>query len=84
MFMEETIGDRINTKRAEHILDYGAATVAAACPFCTTMLKDGPMDKQSAIVVKDIAELLMAAEGSGQLSKHGRSITYLDGIRLNI
>ena len=35
-----------------------AATVAAACPFCATMLSDGLMDKESAIVVKDIAELV--------------------------
>ncbi|MEJ2155525.1 MAG: (Fe-S)-binding protein [Desulfobacteraceae bacterium] len=58
MFMEETLGQRINVDRAEEVMRTGAATVAAACPFCATMLSDGLMDKESAIVVKDIAELV--------------------------
>ncbi|MBR9987074.1 MAG: (Fe-S)-binding protein [Desulfosarcina sp.] len=58
MFMEETLGKRINVDRAEEVMRSGAATVAAACPFCTTMLSDGLMDKESAIVVKDIAEIV--------------------------
>jgi Fe-S oxidoreductase len=58
MFMEETLGQRINVNRAEEVIRTGAATVAAACPFCATMLSDGLMDKESAIVVKDIAELV--------------------------
>ena len=58
MFMEETLGTRINMDRAEEVVRSGAATVAAACPFCATMLSDGLMDKESAIVVKDIAEIV--------------------------
>jgi Fe-S oxidoreductase len=61
MFMEETLGRRINVDRAEEVMRSGAATVAAACPFCATMLSDGLMDKESAIVVKDIAEIVDAA-----------------------
>lgn len=58
MFMEETLGTRINMDRAEEVMRTGAATVAAACPFCATMLSDGLMDKESAIAVKDIAEIV--------------------------
>ncbi len=58
MFMEETLGRRINVDRAEEVMATGAATVAAACPFCATMLSDGLMDKASAVAVKDIAELV--------------------------
>ena len=58
MFMEETLGKRINVARAEEILQTGAATVAAACPFCATMLSDGLLDKAADVVVKDIAELV--------------------------
>jgi Fe-S oxidoreductase len=58
MFMEETIGKRINVERAEEVMNTGAATVAAACPFCATMLSDGLMDKEADVVVKDIAELV--------------------------
>ncbi|MFO7715200.1 (Fe-S)-binding protein [Desulfosarcina sp.] len=61
MFMEETLGKRINVDRAEEIMRSGAATVAAACPFCATMLSDGLMDKASAVAVKDIAEIVDAA-----------------------
>ncbi len=58
MFMEETLGTRINVDRAEEVMRSGAATVAAACPFCATMLSDGLMDKESPITVKDIAEIV--------------------------
>ncbi|BBO78731.1 electron transporter [Desulfosarcina widdelii] len=58
MFMEETLGKRINVERAEEIIQTRAATVAAACPFCATMLSDGLMDKEAEVVVKDIAELV--------------------------
>jgi Fe-S oxidoreductase len=44
--------------RAEEVMRSGATTVAAACPFCATMLSDGLMDKESAITVKDIAEIV--------------------------
>ncbi|OJV81046.1 MAG: Fe-S oxidoreductase [Cellulomonas sp. 73-92] len=40
-WMEETIGTRIGTTRAAEAIGTGAAAVATACPFCTTMLTDG-------------------------------------------
>ena len=58
MFMEETIGKRINIERAEEVIASGAALVAAACPFCATMLSDGLRDCQSPSTVKDIAEIV--------------------------
>jgi len=58
MFMEETIGKRINEERAEEIIAAGAKTVAVACPFCTTMLRDGILEKQSEVQVKDIVEII--------------------------
>ena len=58
MFMEETIGKRINIDRAEEILATGTATVAAACPFCVTMLTDGISDCGGDMPVKDIAEIV--------------------------
>ena len=32
--------------------------VAAACPFCITMLSDGIRDKNANVQVKDIAEIV--------------------------
>ncbi|HEY0119666.1 MAG TPA: (Fe-S)-binding protein [Cellulomonas sp.] len=40
-FMDESIGTRIGTARAAEAIGTGAAAVATACPFCTTMLTDG-------------------------------------------
>jgi Fe-S oxidoreductase len=63
MFMEETIGKRINIERAQEVIATGAGTVAAACPFCATMLSDGLRDEGAEVAVKDIAELLDEALG---------------------
>ena len=54
MFMEETLGTRINGDRAAEIIASGAKTVATACPFCITMIRDGIMDKDAKVDVKDI------------------------------
>ena len=58
MFMEETIGKRINHERAQEVISTGASKVAAACPFCITMLQDGINDNNGDVEVKDIAEIL--------------------------
>ncbi|MBN1302749.1 MAG: 4Fe-4S dicluster domain-containing protein [Melioribacteraceae bacterium] len=61
MFMEETEGTRINENRAKEALDTGADTIAAACPFCMTMMSDGvkSFDKSDEVAVKDIAEIVL-------------------------
>jgi Fe-S oxidoreductase len=61
MFMEETLGKRINHERAEEVMATGATNVAAACPFCITMLSDGINDNNGNVEVKDIAEIIDAA-----------------------
>ncbi len=58
MFMEEPIGKRINIERAEEVIAGGAPAVAAACPFCATMLTDGLRDCRSNVTVKDLAEIV--------------------------
>ncbi len=63
MFMEETIGKRVNIERTEEALATGADTIASACPFCMTMLTDGVKEKGRAedVQVKDIAEIVYEA-----------------------
>jgi Fe-S oxidoreductase len=41
MWMEETIGVRINETRTDEAIATGADLIAAACPFCIVMLTDG-------------------------------------------
>jgi Fe-S oxidoreductase len=64
MWMEETRGTRINASRSQQALATGAGTVATACPFCMTMLKDGLAEApgndrpEGAVTTADIAEIL--------------------------
>jgi len=60
MFMEETLGKRINIARTEQALETRAGVIAASCPFCMTMMTDGVKSKEMLDKVKvlDIAELL--------------------------
>ncbi len=60
MWMEETIGKRINVERSEEIVAQNATTVAVACPFCLTMIEDGmkELNKDEDIKTQDIAELV--------------------------
>lgn len=66
MFKEPEAGRKdINVERAEEALATGATTVAVACPFCMTMMSDGvkAKNKESAVQVKDLAELLAESQG---------------------
>lgn len=40
MFLGEEEGKRVNVERAEQLVSTGASTIAAACPFCSTMFRD--------------------------------------------
>ena len=64
MFKEEEKGNiRISQERAMEAVSTGASIIAAACPFCNTMLTDGvkATDKEDDIQVLDIAELVAAS-----------------------
>lgn len=64
MFKEPEKGTKeINLERVEEIIKTKANVVAAACPFCMTMLNDGVkhMEKEQEIEVLDIAEITARA-----------------------
>ncbi len=64
MFKEDEKGDiRINIERSNEAIDTGASIIAAACPFCNTMLTDGVKnrEKENEVAVLDIAELVAAS-----------------------
>jgi Fe-S oxidoreductase len=64
MWMEETLGKRINEMRVDESLALGVDHVFTACPFCLTMFEDGLKAKEREDVkVLDIAEVLLRACG---------------------
>ena len=66
MFKEAEKGNKeVNIERIEDALETQPDVVAAACPFCMTMLTDGVKnkEKESSIKVYDIAELIAGANG---------------------
>ncbi|MCO5723305.1 (Fe-S)-binding protein [Robiginitalea marina] len=61
MFKEAEKGTKeVNIKRTEEALETQPEVIAAACPFCNTMMTDGVKNKEKEhhIQVLDIAELL--------------------------
>jgi Fe-S oxidoreductase len=61
MFKEAEEGDKeVNIERTEQALETTPEVIAAACPFCNTMMSDGVKnkEKENSIRVLDIAELL--------------------------
>ncbi|HET6766913.1 MAG TPA: (Fe-S)-binding protein [Chitinophagaceae bacterium] len=64
MFKEEEKGTiRINSERSNEAIETGASIIAAACPFCNTMLTDGVKhaEKEDSVKVLDLAELVAAS-----------------------
>jgi heterodisulfide reductase subunit D len=64
MFKEEEKGTtRVNWERTNEAVATGSSIVAAACPFCNTMLTDGVKvaEKEESVQVLDIAELVAAS-----------------------
>ncbi len=64
MFKEPEKGDKdVNIERTEQALETNAGIIAAACPFCNTMMTDGIKNKEKEATVKvyDLAELITDA-----------------------
>ena len=65
MFKEAEKGDKeINITRTEQALEANTEIIAAACPFCNTMLSDGIKNKkmENNVALMDIAELIANAK----------------------
>jgi Fe-S oxidoreductase len=60
MWMEETLGKRINRERIQHAEEVDADVVATACPFCLTMMLEGASSQNLAIDVADVAQMVAA------------------------
>ena len=75
MWMEETIGTRVNEERVRQADEVGAETVVTACPFCMTMIDDGVKQtgRDEKMRVRDIAEVLLEAVNAPEpvVTEHG-------------
>ena len=64
MFKDSEKGDKdVNIERTEQAIDTKAEIIAAACPFCNTMLTDGVKikEREGSLKVMDLAELVAGA-----------------------
>jgi len=63
MWMEESIGTKVNDARAAELIATGASKIATACPFCYIMLDDGVKGAgaEETVQVADISMHLLAA-----------------------
>jgi Fe-S oxidoreductase len=77
MWMEETIGQRINVNRTTEAVATGADQIAVGCPYCNVMLSDGLTEKQSQgeareeVEVLDVAQMLLASVRRGDETPEG-------------
>jgi len=63
MWVEESIGNRINIERVEEALREDPKTICVCCPYCLTMFEDGLKDKKAddRVQVLDLAEIVAEA-----------------------
>jgi len=62
MWMEETVGEKVNHRRLSHVEATGAGVVATACPYCLIMFDDAAKTKNREDIRRyDIAELVERA-----------------------
>ena len=69
MWMEESIGTKVNDERAREAISTGASRVATACPFCYIMLDDGVKAagvEETEVKVADISIHLLEAIEAGE------------------
>ena len=69
MWMEESIGVKVNEERAREALSTGATRIATACPFCYVMLDDGAKAAgadEDTVKVADLAIHLLDAIEQGE------------------
>jgi Fe-S oxidoreductase/nitrate reductase gamma subunit len=64
MWMEETIGKKVNDERSQELIATGASRIAVACPYCFIMIDDGTKaagKEEDEVKVGDISMHLLEA-----------------------
>ena len=65
MWMEEKIGQRINQRRLEDIVEMKTDSVAVACPFCMVMIGNAAAEMNQTVAPFDVLELAARSAGVG-------------------
>ena len=74
MWMEETIGTKVNDERSRELIDTGASRIATACPFCYVMIDDGVKAQglgEDEVKVADISIHLIEALEATEAQRQG-------------
>lgn len=69
MWMEESIGTKVNDDRSRELVETGASRVATACPFCYVMMDDGVKaagKEEDEVKVADLAMHVLEAIEAGE------------------
>jgi Fe-S oxidoreductase len=63
MWMEESLGTRVNLERTDEALGTGADVVSTACPYCLIMLDDAvrARSREEEVKVLDLSQVLEAS-----------------------
>jgi Fe-S oxidoreductase len=66
MWMEETLGKRVNLERTDEALNTGAGVVSTACPYCLIMLDDAVRARQreGEVSVLDLSQVVERSLGA--------------------
>ena len=78
MWMEESIGKKVNDERSQQLLATGASRIATACPFCYIMIDDGVKAQgveDTEVKVADIAMHLLDAIEEGERRSQAQAMT---------
>ncbi len=79
MWMEETIGTRVNLTRTDEALTTGADIVSTACPFCLIMLDDAvkTRGREEEVRVMDLSQIVeesfLVGVGAHAAPDHGEA-----------
>ena len=81
MWMEESLGTKVNDERSRELVATGADRVATACPFCYVMMDDGVKavaSEEDAPKVADIAMHILEAIEEGERRESSAPLTMTD------
>ena len=81
MWMEESLGTKVNDERSRELVATGADRIATACPFCYVMMDDGVKavsSEEEAPKVADLSMHILEAIEAGEAREASSPLTMTD------